>query len=75
MKLPSPEKAVVDIRKLRGYCLSEEHRRGRHKARVFEAALGIKSEHAEALRAALLAAAVEGIAVAGVQDEYGSASW
>jgi hypothetical protein len=40
MKLPNGERAVVDIRKLRDYCLSAKHRRGRHKARVFEAALG-----------------------------------
>jgi hypothetical protein len=71
MKLPNPEKAVVDIKKLRDYCLSTEHRRGRHKARVFQAALGITSEHAEALQAALQAAAVDGSAVPGVHDEYG----
>ena len=71
MKLPNAETATVDIRKLRDYCLSPDHRRGRYKARVFEAALGIRPEHAERLREALLAAAVDGNAVAGVHDEYG----
>jgi hypothetical protein len=71
MKLPNPEKAVVDIRKLRDYCLSAEHRRGRHKARVFQAALGIRSEHAELLQAALQAAAVDGSVVQGLADGYG----
>lgn len=71
MKLPNAERAVVNIKKLRDYCLSAEHRRGRHKARVFEAALGLTSEDAETLRAALLAAAVDGDAVLGDRDEYG----
>ncbi len=34
MKLPNAENAVVEIAKLRDYCLSEDHLRGRHKARV-----------------------------------------
>ena len=71
MKLPNPEKAVVDIRKLHDYCLSASHRRGRHKARVFEAALGLTSEHADTLRAALLAAAGGENALLGELDEYG----
>jgi len=43
MKLPNPERAVVDLEKLRNYCLSLSHPRGRHKARVFEAVLGLTS--------------------------------
>ena len=34
MKLPYGAHAVVDIAKLRDYCLSAEHPRGRHKARL-----------------------------------------
>jgi hypothetical protein len=60
MKLPYPDRAVVDIRRIRDYCLNPEHRRGRHKARVFAAALGITSEHSEELQNALLAAARDG---------------
>jgi len=56
--LPNGAAAVVDIRKLREYCLSLEHPRGRHKARVF-AALGIGPAEAEGLQAALLSAARE----------------
>ncbi|WP_200235400.1 DUF6883 domain-containing protein [Thiohalocapsa halophila] len=41
MKLPNANQAVVDLEKLRGYCLNPAHPRGRHKARVFAAALGI----------------------------------
>ena len=32
---------IVDLAKLRDYCLNEEHPRGRHKARVFRSRLGL----------------------------------
>lgn len=48
---------VVDLIKLRDYCLSETHPRGRHKARVFRARLGMTNVHADQLRHALLDAA------------------
>lgn len=47
MPLPNGDKAVVDIEKIRAYCLSMVHPRGKHKARVFQAVLGISVEHAE----------------------------
>ena len=56
MKIPHPERAIVDMAKLRGYCLSKNHHRGRHKARVFAATLGLTAENAELLRDALLIA-------------------
>jgi|GEM_PF-2721604 len=34
MKLPHGAHAVVDIARLRDYCLSPDHPRGRHKARL-----------------------------------------
>jgi hypothetical protein len=68
---PHSGSAAVDIRKLRDYVLSPDHRRGRHKARVFAATLGLTVEHADRLRSALLAAAREGDAVAGDRDEFG----
>ena len=45
---------VVDVAKLRDYCLSDEHPRGRHKARVFRSRLGLAASDADALRQALL---------------------
>lgn len=48
---------VVEIGKLRDYCLSELHPRGRHKARVFQSRLGLRAGDAELLRQALLTAA------------------
>jgi hypothetical protein len=39
-KLPNAERAVVEIEKLRDYSLNPGHDEGKHKARVFRAALG-----------------------------------
>jgi hypothetical protein len=71
VKLPNAERAVVDIDKLRNYCLNPEHRRGCHKARVFKATMGLTLDHAEDLRNALLAAALNAEATALEHDEYG----
>jgi hypothetical protein len=70
MKLPNGERAIVDIGKLRAYCLNPQHPRGRHKARVF-ASVGIRETDAEELRTALLDAAVSGEAVPGAPNPYG----
>ena len=71
MKLPNADRAVVDIEKLRDYCLNPEHRRGCHKARVFKASLGLTREHAKDLRKALLEAALTNNASPLLHDEYG----
>lgn len=49
----------VDIAKLRDYCLSSGHPRGRHKARVFRSRLGLTTDDAELLRQALISAMLE----------------
>lgn len=72
MKLPNAGNAIVDIQKLRRYCLDPTHPRGRHKARVFLASLGIAAQDAEALRADLLQAALAEEAVAGQRDKHGA---
>ncbi len=71
MKLPNADRAFVDIAKLRDYCLSANHPRGRHKARVFVAALGLTEGDAEELQHALLAAAQTEEVVVGEHDSYG----
>ena len=71
MKLPNAETAVVEIDKLRDYCLSFSHVRGRHKARVFQSALGLTATHADELRAALLAAVRAEEATLTEADDYG----
>jgi hypothetical protein len=54
MKLPNAENAVVDIEKLRDYCLNPNHPEGKHKARVFQGRLAIGREDAELLRERIL---------------------
>lgn len=71
MKLPNGARAVVDITKLRDYCLNPDHPRGRHKARFFAAALGLTADRAEELLDALLEAARTEEATATDQDEHG----
>jgi hypothetical protein len=70
MKMPGGDAAIVDRRKLSGYCLSSEHPRGKHKARVF-ATLGFTAESADELRAALLKAAASNDAQAAASDQFG----
>lgn len=71
MKLPNAENAVIDTRKLTDYCLDPESPRWRHKARVFESALGFTLDNAEELKQAILDAIVHGEAVIGELDFYG----
>jgi hypothetical protein len=71
MKLPNPDRAVVEIEKLRDYCLSSSHPRGRHKARVFVTALGITTDDAEELKRAILSAVTTEEATPTERDEYG----
>jgi hypothetical protein len=56
MKLPNAELAIVEIAKLRDYSLDASHEEGKHKARVFAAALGIGKDDADWLRDSLLEA-------------------
>jgi hypothetical protein len=71
MKLPGGELAVVEIAKLRDYCLNPSRPRGRHKARVFAAALSLGQSDAELLREELLRAARDAEAKEGDADRYG----
>lgn len=71
MKLPSAERAVVDIAKLRDYCLNPLHSEGKHKARVFAATLRIGAADAAWLRALLLEAARNEECRRGSRTEYG----
>lgn len=71
MRMPRGESAIIDLTKLRDYCLSRVHPHGRHKARVFTSALGITRMDAEFLRGALRRAARDGDATKGQTDEFG----
>ena len=71
MKLPNADNAIVEISKLKDYCLNPNHFRGRHKARVFQSALGLTMDDSGELQRALLRAAQEQQASEGVSDLYG----
>lgn len=71
MLIPNANNAVVDIRKLRDYCLNPEHDDGKHKARLFLSILGMKSENAEELREILLEVVKTHEAQLGRQDQFG----
>ena len=64
--------AELDVRKLSDYCLDPSHPLGRHKARVFRAALGLDAEDAKWLRAQIL----DRVGTAGVEaigsDRFGT---
>lgn len=72
MRLPNAEAAIVEVEKLRDYCLNSAHPRGRHKARVFQSLLGMTAADADELRAALIDAALKEEASAGASDQYGT---
>ena len=71
MRLPNGEQAIVDIRKLRDYCLNPNNPRGSNKARVFARALGITAKSADTLRLKLLEIAASEKAAIGELDNYG----
>lgn len=71
MTIPNAENAVVDIRKLRDYCLNPTHGEGKHKARMFAAALGMTYDDAEDLREALLQVVKTHDAQLRRRDSYG----
>lgn len=71
MRIPNAERAVVDIRKLRDYCLNPQHHRGKHKARLFASLLDMDADDAEGLRNALLEAVKTQDAHLADMDTYG----
>ena len=70
-RLPNPDKAIINIDKLAGYCLNPEHQDGQHKARVFKSALNLGIEDVEVLRTALLKAVSDQMAIPTKPNAYG----
>ena len=71
MRLPNFNSAFIDRNKLWNYSLNSQHDRGKHKARLFAAILGLGSNDAEILQALILEAIPEYEATSGSSDEYG----
>jgi hypothetical protein len=72
MKLPNSDRAIVELGKLTDYSLNPEHPSGRHKARVFRAALGLGVENAAYLRDVLLEMVRTHDATAQDPNDYGN---
>jgi len=72
VRLPGGDRAIVDPTKLTDYVLSEAHPRGRNKARVFCAALGLTQFEAAFLESALIAAAAQADATLDRTDAFGA---
>ena len=60
MKLPNGDRVFIPMEKITGYCLNPNHSKGKHKARVFRAILGITIENADQLVALIQQAVVKG---------------
>lgn len=71
MLIPNAENAIVDIRKLRDYCLNLEHDEGKHKALLFSMVFRMTANDAENLRQILLQVVKTHEAKLGRQDEFG----
>jgi hypothetical protein len=71
MLIPNAERAAVDIRKLRDYCLNPLHDEDKHKAFLFATILGLTADEADNLRSILLQAVRTNDAKRGRQDLYG----
>jgi len=69
--LPNGESAIVNIRKLRDYCLNPDSPRGSRKARVFKAALGMTAADTRELRERLRDVAATEQAQMGELDRFG----
>jgi hypothetical protein len=63
---------VVDIAKLRDYCLNPWHEDGKHKARVFASALRLRQEDAPWLRQRILDAVASEEATLAGENSFGS---
>ncbi|WP_264321307.1 DUF6883 domain-containing protein [Zarconia navalis] len=69
--IPYSENAIVDLRKIRDYCLNSEHPTGKYKARLFVSILGMTAENAEDLRRVLLELVKTHEVKLGRCDEFG----
>jgi hypothetical protein len=69
--IPNADNAVLDIRKLRDYCLDTHHDLGGHKARVFRSVLSIDRSDADWLREEILRAIANADARQTKQNAYG----
>lgn len=68
---PGAEQVIVDIEKLRDYCLNSNHPRGKHKAKVFRSVLGFTESDAAELKAEIENQVRANPCEIGKKDQYG----
>lgn len=71
MLIPFAEQAYADDSKFLDYCLNTEHPYGKHKARVFNSALGITAANWKLLRDTVLTAVLLNSASYAGRNGYG----
>lgn len=71
MRLPNAESAFIDLNKLRNYSLNPQHDRGKHKARLFAAILGLTVNDAELLQTLILESIQRYDAILSFADQHG----
>ena len=72
MKLPRADEAIIDISKIRDYCLDPRHPRGKHKARIFKSALGLTQRDAVELKQDIAKAILVADCQEGEKDIHGN---
>jgi hypothetical protein len=70
--MPGADRAIIDPAKLVAYCLDPSHPRGRHKARVFRATLGVERGDADWLQTEIMKALPDRNAIELARDHFGS---
>ena len=71
MKLPNADMAIIDPCKIRDYCLNPEHPRGKHKATIFKAVLGLTKSDAYVLISEITREVQYTDCKVGEKDKYG----
>lgn len=71
MKLPKGAEAIIPEGKLEDYCLNPFHPDGKHKAKVFEKALGITQANSAELKKMVLESAEYGDVTKKQQNDFG----
>lgn len=71
MKLPNGAQAIIPGGKLEDYCLNPLHPDGKHKAKVFERALGITQINSKELESLVLRSAVSGEVTREQENDFG----
>jgi hypothetical protein len=69
--LPNHKRAVIDVDKLKNYCLDLTHPIGKHKAKVLQSALSLTHEDAGRLAELMSSNITSQEAITGRKDEYG----